>query len=183
MRELSLNVMDVAQNSVRAEAGLVSITVLESDEKDLLSITISDDGKGMTEEQVSQVCDPFFTTRTTRKVGLGVPLFKLSAEQTGGSFSIVSAVGEGTTTKASYVKSHVDMTPLGDINSTVEILIRCNPDIDFVFTHTTDIGSFTLDTRELREVLGDVSLDNPDVIEWIHGYLTEQSQIIYGGAS
>ncbi len=183
MRELSLNVMDVAQNSVRAQASLVFITVSESDRDDSLSITISDDGCGMTDEQVKQVVDPFFTTRTTRKVGLGVPLFKLSAEQTGGSFSITSKVGEGTTTKASYVKSHIDMTPLGDINSTVEILIRCNPDIDFVFTHSTDINSFTLDTRELREVLGDVSLDTPDVLEWIHQYLIEQSQIIYGGAN
>lgn len=182
MRELSLNVMDVAQNSVRAEATLVTITVIESEREDLLSISIADNGCGMTEEQVAQVIDPFFTTRTTRKVGLGVPLFKMSAEQTGGSFSIKSKVGEGTTTTASYVRSHVDMTPLGDINSTIEILIRCNPDIDFVFIHTTDNGSFTLDTRELREVLGDVSLDTPDVLEWIKEFLEEQTQIIYGGA-
>ena len=181
MRELSLNVMDVAQNSVRAEANLVKIIVNESDKDDFLSITIEDDGCGMTEEQVDQVLDPFFTTRTTRKVGLGIPLFKLSAEQMGGSFDIKSRLGEGTTTKASYKKSHVDMTPLGDINSTVEILIRCNPEIDFVFTHSTDKGSFTLDTRELREVLGDVSLDNPDVLEWIKQYLEEQTQIILGG--
>jgi anti-sigma regulatory factor (Ser/Thr protein kinase) len=113
MRELSLNVMDVAQNSVRAEATLVFITVEESDKNDSLTITIEDNGCGMTEEQVAQVIDPFFTTRTTRKVGLGVPLFKMSAEQTGGSFSIESEVGRGTKTQASYVKSHVDMTPLG----------------------------------------------------------------------
>lgn len=173
--------MDVAQNSVRAEAKLVKIIVNESDKDDFLSISIEDDGCGMSEEQVEQVIDPFFTTRTTRKVGLGIPLFKLSAEQTGGNFDIKSKIGEGTTTKASYVKSHVDMTPLGDINSTVEILIRCNPDIDFVFTHSTDNGSFTLDTRELREILGDVSLDTPDVLEWINQYLEEQTQIILGG--
>ena len=182
MRELSLNVMDVAQNSVRAEADLVRITVEESDKEDRLTIVIADDGCGMTEDQVRQVIDPFFTTRTTRKVGLGVPLFKLSAEQTGGSFDIQSKVGEGTTTTASYVKSHVDMTPLGDINSTVKILIQCNPQIDFIFTHSTDKGSFTLDTRELREVLGDVSLDTPDVLEWIGQYLEENTQNIYGGA-
>lgn len=182
MRELSLNVMDVAQNSVRADAHLVTITVTESDKEDSLKISIADDGCGMTEEQVSQVIDPFFTTRTTRKVGLGVPLFKLSAEQTGGSFSIESEVGKGTCTTASYVKSHVDMTPLGDINSTVSILIRCNPDIDFVFTHQTDNGSFTLDTRELREVLEGVPLDAPDVLEWITQFLEENTQIIYGGA-
>ncbi len=181
MRELSLNVMDVAQNSVRAEASLVILTVTESDREDKLVISIEDNGCGMTEEQVASVIDPFFTTRTTRKVGLGVPLFKMSAEQTGGSFSIESELGKGTKTTASYVKSHVDMTPLGDINSTVSILIRCNPDIDFVFIHSTDIGSFTLDTRELREVLGDVSLDTPDVIEWISEFLKEQTEIIYGG--
>ena len=108
----------------------------------------------------------------------------MSAEQTGGSFSIKSEPGKGTVTTASYVKSHVDMTPLGDINSTVEILIRCNPNIDFVFNHSTDIGSFTLDTRELREVLGDdVSLDTPDVLEWINAFLEEQTQIIYGGVN
>ena len=184
MRELSLNVMDVAQNSVRAEASLITIDVSESDKNDDLTISISDNGCGMTEEQVKQTIDPFFTTRTTRKVGLGVPLFKMSAEQTGGSFSIESEVGKGTVTTASYVKSHVDMTPLGDINSTIEILIRCNPDIDFVFNHSTDNGSFTLDTRELREVLGDdVSLDTPDVLEWINAFLEEQTQIIYGGVN
>lgn len=182
MRELSLNVMDVAQNSVRAEASLVTITVEESDKNDSLSISIEDNGCGMTEKQVSQVIDPFFTTRTTRKVGLGVPLFKLSAEQTGGSFEIRSKLGEGTVTTARYVKSHVDMTPLGDINSTVEILIRCNPQIDFVFTRTNDNGSFTLDTRELRAVLEGVSLDTPDVTEWIRQYLEEQTQILFGGA-
>lgn len=182
MRELSLNVMDVAQNSVRADASLVTITVEESDKADTMTISIADNGCGMTEEQVKQVIDPFFTTRTTRKVGLGVPLFKLSAEQTGGSFDIQSKVGEGTTTTARYVKSHVDMTPLGDINSTVEILIRCNPDIDFLFVHTTDLGELSLDTRELRAVLEGVSLDTPDVLEWIHQYLAEQTQLLYGGA-
>ncbi len=182
MRELSLNVMDVAQNSVRAEASLVFITVEESDKSDFLKITIKDNGCGMTEEQVKQVIDPFFTTRTTRKVGLGVPLFKMSAEQTGGSFDIKSKLGEGTVTTAGYVKSHVDMTPLGDINSTISILIRCNPDIDFVFTRSTDSGSFTLDTRELREVLQGVSLDTPDVIEWIEEFLKEQTENICGGA-
>ena len=182
MRELSLNVMDVAQNSVRAEATVVRITVTESDKDDRLTIEIADNGCGMTQEQVQQVIDPFFTTRTTRKVGLGVPLFKLSAEQTGGSFDIHSEKGKGTVTTAAYVKSHVDMTPLGDINSTVKILIQCNPDIDFVYTCTTDNGSFTLDTRELREVLGDVSLDTPDVLEWIADYLEENTKSIYGGA-
>lgn len=174
--------MDVAQNSVRAKASLVEITVEESDKNDFLAVTVSDNGCGMTEEQVQQVTDPFFTTRTTRRVGLGVPLFKMSAEQTGGSFEIQSQLGRGTRTQARYVKSHVDMTPLGDINSTISILIRCNPDIDFVYTRTTDRGTFTLDTRELREVLQDVRLDTPDVVEWIEQFLEEQTENICGGA-
>ena len=182
MRELSLNVMDVAQNSVRAKASLVEISVKESDKNDFLSITISDNGCGMTPEQVQQVIDPFFTTRTTRKVGLGVPLFKMSAEQTGGRFNITSKVGRGTTTYAEYVKSSVDMTPLGDINSTISILIRCNPDIDFLFTRSNDNGEFSLDTRELREILQGVSLDTPDVVEWIEQFLEEQTENICGGA-
>ncbi len=184
MRELSLNVMDVAQNSITAKASLVTIIVKESDKDDFLDITIKDNGCGMTKEQVQNVIDPFFTTRTTRKVGLGVPLFKMAAEQTGGSFSIDSTVDVGTTLYAHFVKSSVDMTPLGDINSTVKILIQCNPDIDFVFSHSTDNGEFTLDTKELREILGeDVPLNTPDVLEWIGGFLSEQSNNICGGAN
>lgn len=183
MRELSLNVMDVAQNCITAKATLVTIEVFESDKDDYLDIYVKDNGCGMTKEQVESVIDPFFTTRTTRKVGLGVPLFKMAAEQTGGNFAIDSTVDVGTTLHAHFVKSSVDMTPLGDINSTVKILIQCNPDIDFVFSHRTDCGEFSLDTRELREILGhDVPLNTPDVLEWIGGFLEEQSSIIYGGA-
>ena len=183
MRELSLNVMDIAQNSVTANASLITITVNESDKDDFLDIFIEDNGKGMTKEQVQSVIDPFFTTRKTRKVGLGIPLFKMAAEQTGGYLTIESEVGIGTKVHAHFVKSSVDMTPLGDINSTVKILIQCNPCLDFVFNHSTDNGEFTLDTRKLREVLGeDVPLSTPDVLEWIGGFLEEQSDIIYGGA-
>lgn len=175
--------MDIAQNSVSANASLITIKVAQSDKDDYLDITIEDNGKGMTQEQVENVIDPFFTTRTTRKVGLGIPLFKMAAEQSGGSLSISSQVGVGTKVYTRFIKSSVDMTPLGDINSTVKILIQCNPDIDFVFEHSTDNGEFTLDTRQLREILGeDVPLNTPDVLVWIDGYLEEQSNIIYGGA-
>ena len=184
MRELSLNVMDVAQNCITAKATLVTIEVIESDKDDFLDIYVKDNGCGMTKEQVESVIDPFYTTRKTRKVGLGVPLFKMAAEQTGGSFAIDSEVNVGTTLYAHFIKSSVDMTPLGDINSTVKILIQCNPDIDFLFTHKSDLGSFKLDTRELREILGnEVPLNTPDVLMWIDGFLQEQSDIIYGGAN
>ena len=182
MRELSLNIMDIAQNSVRANASVIKIDVTEDTEKSTLEIKISDNGCGMSEEQVKSVIDPFFTTRTTRKVGLGIPLFKMAAEQTGGFLSIESQLGNGTVVTAKFISSHMDMTPLGDINSTISILIRCNPDTNIVFTHTVNEQSFTLDTNELKEVLGDVPLDTPEVMQWIDDYLKEQTEILYGGA-
>lgn len=176
MRELSLNIMDVVQNSITAKATLITVDVFESMQKHILEIAIADNGKGMTEEQVQQVTDPFFTSRTTRKVGLGVPLFKMAAEQTGGSFTIHSQVGTGTELCAGFISSHMDMTPLGDINSTISILVRCNPDIDFIYSYKNDKGDFLLDTRQLREILGnDVPLDTPDVIAWVEDFLKENT--------
>ncbi|MDR2932184.1 MAG: sensor histidine kinase [Oscillospiraceae bacterium] len=175
IRELSLNVMDVTQNSITAGARLIEITAEEDTVQKLLKIVIRDDGSGMTDEQVEKVTNPFYTTRTTRKVGLGVPFFKMSSEQTGGSFSIVSEPGTGTTVTAVYHTDHIDMTPLGDMNETVLLLVTCNPDLDFIYRRSVDDGAYTLDTRELREVLGgDVPLSSPDVADWIRAYLREQ---------
>ena len=181
MRELSLNVMDVVQNSISAGAGLITLTVEEDRLEDLLSISVEDNGRGMSPETVQKVIDPFYTTRTTRSVGLGVPLFKMEAEMTGGSFQIDSQLGVGTTLTARFKPSSVDMIPLGDINGTVQLLISCNPKLDFVFRRSLrdERGrrEFSLATRELRQVLGEeVSLDNPDVVLWIKDYLVEQTQ-------
>ena len=173
MRELSLNVLDIVQNSISAKATVIEIELLEHIEKDSLEINIFDNGKGMTEEQVKSVIDPFFTTRTTRKVGLGIPLFKMAAEMSGGRLDIKSEVGKGTRVYSSYGYSNVDRMPVGDMNGTVSMLIRMNPDIDFVYTHSINEKSYVLDTRELREQLDDVPLDTPDVIEWIEEYLKE----------
>ena len=147
MRELSLNVMDIAQNSISAGASLITIQVVEDVPGDLLSISVTDNGCGMTKEQVEHVIDPFYTTRTTRSVGLGVPLFKMEAEMTGGSFVIDSEKGKGTTLTASFKPSSVDMIPLGDISGTVQLLISCNPDRDFLFTRH---GGGGRDTAGLR---------------------------------
>jgi hypothetical protein len=172
--------MDVAQNSIAAGATLITIEVEE--QGDQLRIAIRDNGKGMTPEQVQRVTDPFFTTRTTRKVGLGVPLFKMQAEMTGGAFSITSAEGEGTDVVATFQMSHVDMIPIGDMESTVLLLITCNPDTDFVYRRGRGAQSFTLDTRELRSVLGeDVPLNLPDVTVWIKSFLEENLEAIQGG--
>ncbi len=185
MRELSLNVMDIAQNSISAGASLITITVEEDAELDELSISIGDNGRGMTPEQVEHVTDPFFTTRTTRSVGLGVPLFKMEAEMTGGRFSIESTLGVGTTTTAVFKPSSVDMIPLGDINGTVSMLVMMNPDLDFLYTRSYKPmeGEFALDTRELRTVLGeDVPLNLPDVTGWVNEFLSENTDELLNGS-
>ena len=174
MKELSLNILDITENSVKAGATLTEISITESGNK--LIISIKDDGCGMSEDIVRSVVDPFYTTRTTRKVGMGVPLFKMAAEQTGGKLEIISDTGEdhGTKVTAYFYKDHLDFTPLGDVISTVTTLIQGHPDTDFLFTHLIDDKEIRLDTRELRAVLEGVPLNTYDVLEWIRGYLEEQ---------
>jgi anti-sigma regulatory factor (Ser/Thr protein kinase) len=176
MQELSLNILDIAQNSVRADASLVHISIREDTVRHWMEIVVSDDGCGMTDEQVAHVMDPFFTTRTTRKVGLGVPFFKMSAEATGGTFSIVSQVGVGTTTTAGYHTDHIDMLPLGDVDATILTLITANPQMDFCYLRERDGRSFTLDTRQVREILDGVSLADPEVYLFLKDFLAENEQ-------
>lgn len=180
MRELSLNVMDVAQNSISAGASLIEISQKSDSAENTLLITITDNGCGMTAEQIQSVTDPFYTTRTTRSVGLGVPFFKMACEQTGGRFSVTSEPGKGTAVSAGFMTGHIDMTPVGDMPETILLLITCNPDIDFTYTHTRDKSAYTLDTRQLREALGgEVPLNDPEVAAWIRDYLSEQEAVLY----
>lgn len=179
MKELSLNVLDIAQNSVTARATLIEIDIHETDE--VLEITVSDNGCGMSKDVLERVCDPFCTSRKTRKVGLGIPFFKMQAEMTGGSFSISSKseseypTDHGTVTFARFFKNHIDFTPLGDIVSTICTLLQGIGDkIDIVFTHRSNTLNVLLDTREIRKVLGEVSPNEPEVLEWIKEYLSEQ---------
>jgi signal transduction histidine kinase len=178
MKELSLNILDICENSTKAGATLVEITITES--TDNLEIVIKDDGVGMTREVLQSVTNPFYTTRTTRRVGMGIPLFKLSAEQTGGHLKIESRHidefpdSHGTQVLARFIKTHMDFTPLGDIVSTVKTLIQGHPDIDFVFTHIKDEKRIYLDTREIRAVLESVPLDSFEVLCWIGENLSEQ---------
>ncbi len=182
MKELSLNVLDIAMNSVKAKAKNILIKLVEADGK--LTLIIEDDGCGMSEETVRNVMNPFYTTRTTRSVGMGVPLLKLAAEQTGGGITIKSVsekdnpLEHGTTVTAEFFTNHLDFTPLGDIVSTVTTLIQGSPDIEWKFEHITEKGSVELDTRELREILGDVPLDNFEVIKWIDGFLKESYESV-----
>ena len=178
MKELSLNILDIAQNSVKAGADKICIELCEQDF--VLTVKISDNGCGMKKEFLESVTDPFTTTRTTRKVGLGIPLFKLAAQQTGGDVAISSRhIDEypddhGTEIEATFHTDHLDFTPLGDVISTVTVLIQGQPHIRWIYTHCTDKGSVELDTEALKEVLGDVPLDTFEVIAWIGDYLKEQ---------
>lgn len=177
--------MDIVQNSVSAKATEIGIDIVESRPADRLIITITDNGRGMTEEQVQSVTNPFYTTRTTRPVGLGVPLFKMEAEMTGGCLEIKSEVGKGTSLKAEFVPSHIDMIPLGDINATILPLITGNPDINFSFSrvYVDEKGiqrDFSIKTSELLDILGDVPLTSPDVVLWIKEFLKENTQELLG---
>jgi len=181
MTELSLNVLDVANNSVRANADLIEISVHIQRETDTLTIIIADNGCGMTEEQLTKVEDPFFTTRTTRGVGLGIPFFKQAALSTGGSFTVESVAGVGTKVNAVFGLSHIDRMPLGDMNSTMYTLITLNTQIDFLYTYEFNEKLFHLDTREFREILGNVPLDSPQVSAYIKEYLEENQREVDDG--
>ncbi len=178
MKEISLNILDIAENSVKAGASLTEILLTEKDRK--LTLEIRDNGCGMSEEILRGVTDPFYTTRTTRKVGMGLPLLKLAAEQTGGTMEITSVseaddpVNHGTAVTAVFYEDHLDFTPLGDVISSIVTLIQGHPDTDFYFRHSMEDNTVELDTRELRTVLEGVPLNSYEVIKWIEDYLKEQ---------
>ena len=176
MKELSLNILDIAKNSVTAGAGLVEISVVESDAR--LTIRVKDDGCGMTPEFVARVTDPFTTTRTTRKVGLGIPLLQMEARMAGGDLTIESEVGVGTTLTAWFDAGNIDMPPLGDLTASVVTLIQGSPDIDFLFTHQVGEKSYCLDTREIRQIMGDISLAEIEVLNWLAEFLTENESTL-----
>ena len=175
MKELSLNILDITENSVKAGATLTEIIIIDDD--DTLTLTIKDDGCGMSDEILKTVENPFYTTRTTRKVGLGIPLLKMAAEMTGGSLQIISSTAQdnhGTTVTSNFFKNHLDFTPLGDVKETIVTLIQGHPDTDFLFTHKMENKEISLDTRELRVVLEGVPLNTYEVIKWIREFLKEQ---------
>lgn len=180
MKELSLNILDITENSVKAKATLTEISLTETDET--LTLVIKDNGVGMSKETLESVTNPFYTTRTTRKVGLGLPLLKLASEQTGGGMEISSLteaedkLNHGTVVKALFNKNHIDFTPLGDIVATITTLVQGHSEVDFLFTHKKGENEVSLDTREIRAVLEGVPLNNYEVIKWIEESLKEQYQ-------
>lgn len=173
MKDLSSHIMDIVQNSVRAEATRIEIRIEENLEKDTFSILISDNGCGMDEATLKRVRDPFFTSRTVRKVGLGIPLFQQNAERTGGRVDIISTPGKGTSVEAFFSHSHLDRPPLGDIGVTLTLLTVANPSIHFIYTHRTFRGEYTYDSEEIKEVLGGVPLREPEIIRAIEEMIRE----------
>ncbi|MGI6021267.1 MAG: ATP-binding protein [Lachnospiraceae bacterium] len=181
MPEIAMSILDVAENSTRAEASLVRIEIDINTASDRMKLIIADDGCGMTQEQVERVTDPFFTTRTTRKVGLGVPFLKQACEAANGEFTIDSKKGEGTEVTAVFEYSNIDRMPIGDLCGTIQQLIVYHPEIDFLFRYSYDGNEFVLDTRQMREILGGIPLDLPEVAAYILDYLEENKREVDGG--
>lgn len=173
MDELAMHILDIVYNSIKAKAKLIIIKLKDSVQENVIDIEIIDDGCGMDEEMVKRVVDPFYTTRTTRSVGLGIPLFKEGVEATGGMFSLTSTVNEGTTIHGIYVKDHIDTPRMGDIIETIITLVQGNPDIDYYFEYKKDEFSFVFDTKEIKKILDDVVINEPTIIMWLKEYLKE----------
>jgi len=172
MRELSLHILDAMENSLEAGATLIEVTIEEDLAADWLTITIRDNGRGMGEEQLIRVSDPFFTTRSTRHVGLGVPLFKAAAERCNGSLTITSQLGKGTTLQATFQHSHIDRAPLGDITGTLLAIILSGV-CDVHYVHRVDRREFTFHTADIRAELGEIPLTHPAVRRWLEEFITE----------
>lgn len=173
MRELSMHILDLAQNCIAAGATLVSISVKADTASDTLEIEIADDGKGMDPEFAAHVVDPFVTTRTTRSVGLGIPMFDQAARATDGHLELQSQPGAGTSIKACFGLRHIDRAPLGDITATLISLIAANPGMDFVYKQSLDDYHFSLDTRELKRELDGVPLNEQAVLMWLRDYIRD----------
>jgi hypothetical protein len=173
MNELSLHILDVIENSTRAGARLIEITIIEATDRDKLMIEIRDDGSGMDEETLGRIMDPFYTTRTVRRVGLGIPLLAQAARAAEGSCAVQSSPGGGTRVTVEFRLHHIDRQPLGKMDETLATAIAGNPEVDFVYTHRIDDENYRLDTRELRLVLDDVPLNSASVIAFIRNDIAE----------
>lgn len=174
MNELSMHILDLAQNSMIVGSTLVEIYIVEDVKKNIFSIEIIDDGHGMDEEKLDKAISPFYTSRTTRKVGLGLSLFKMLCELTEGEFNLTSEIDKGTKLYGSMKFDHIDRPHLGDIVGTIIILILNENNIDIKFSITVENENYTFDTKVIKEILDGVPLTEPSVIEWIRENLKEE---------
>ncbi len=164
MKELALHVLDLAENALRAGATKLDITIERDEAADTLTVLISDNGRGMPPEVLARVSDPFYTTKKTRRTGLGIPLAAHAAQRAGGSFSITSQEGRGTRIAAVFQHSHIDRQPLGDMAGTVAAILLANPAVELRFVCRSGSGEYSLDTRELRGQLSGVPLNHVAVL-------------------
>lgn len=178
MNEIALHILDIVQNSIRAQATKIEVMIDEDRVKDVFEIVIVDNGKGMTEEQLKEVDDPFFTTRTTRSVGMGISLLKQGTEQTGGHLEIESKLGKGTRLKAVYHHQHIDRPILGDIAGTMTLLIGANPQIRFIYNHQTPLSDFEFDTKEVLEELDGVPINDAEILKALKELIEENLEMI-----
>ena len=173
MRELALHIMDLVENGLNAGATLIELTVKEDRSANRLAITIRDNGRGIPEKLVNEVLSPFFTTRTTRRVGLGLSLIREASRRCEGSFELKSEEGRGTEISATFRLDHIDLAPLGDMGSTLSCLIMGNPDADFLYRHRVDDRAFELDTRQVKGELEGVEINAPEVVQYIGTWINE----------
>jgi len=176
VEDISLHILDITQNSIRAGATKVRVEVVENTRENVLLFVIRDNGSGMTEAQLSRVHDPFFTTRTTRAVGFGLPLLKQTAEQAGGGLAVTSAPGEGTTVEARYRLDSIDRPPLGDVATTIWTLIVTNPRVEFDYRHELDGARFELSTEDLKAKLRRRRLGTPRLAKALRKYISENEE-------
>jgi anti-sigma regulatory factor (Ser/Thr protein kinase) len=167
MLELSLHILDLLENSLEAGATRIELIINEELSADRLTVEVSDDGCGMDEETLVRALDPFFTTRTTRRVGLGLPLFSAAAELCNGELRVESQVGRGTKVTVTFQHSHIDRAPLGDIQSTLMALLLAERPVDLHYLHRINGRAFEFDTAEIRKALGDVALSHLAARRWL----------------
>ena len=173
MKNIALHILDLVQNSARAKAGKVVVSITEDPASDLYTLAISDDGEGMAEEVAQRATDPFFTSRTTRRVGLGLPLIQQNAERTGGNFVIHSIPGKGTQLTASFVFSHPDRLPMGEIDDVLVLLAVGLPHLRLIYEHKTPSGSYSFDTEAVREIIGDIQDSNQEIRKFLKEMIAE----------
>ena len=176
MRELTLHILDIAANSVSAGADKIFISIDENINLDTLTIKVIDNGKGMNAEMVKRITDPFVTSRTERKVGLGIPLLKLAAELCNGNFEINSELGKGTQVLAEFQHSHIDRMPLGNIPDTLLMLELGTPEVNWVFSVKKNDKEFYFDDADVKKELEGISITEPDVIRFIRSLFEESIQ-------
>ncbi|QEK12318.1 sensor histidine kinase [Crassaminicella thermophila] len=179
MKELSLHILDIVQNSITAKATFIQIIIEENEKENFINIKIIDNGIGMNKDLLEKVINPFVTTRKTRKVGLGISLFKAAAERCNGRFYIQSELGKGTEIFASFERDHIDRAPLGNMVDTIITIIMANEKIDYVYKHTFNECEFIFDTREIRKVLGGMPLNDVAVIDWMKNYIIDGIKELY----